>query len=854
MSIFAAARKACVGALLLAFIASTPSSVTRIGRLPDGTIITPIGQRLRPWGRRVEFDGRPNSIALSPDGRLLAIANITSLDLLNLRTNQRQSYAYVGFRGHTGTGESPQGLAFSPNGTTVYVATQRTMIQRFNVGARVWMAPFVFSGLTYKSGSQPVGSLPAGLALSSDGQRLYAALDAENKLVAQDAFSGRVIGSRMLGIAPVGVFRSGDSLAVLNWGGPIPQRGDTVRPSGSTRQPVAVDASSGIAARGSVSILSLPDLKVRHTVITGRHPFAAVFLTPSLLAVAQANADSVAVIDTSRGIIVSQTRMTLPGDHGWGLEPQALALSPDHRKLFVGLAGANAVARYRITPAHRLIFEGAFPTDWYPGALAALPDGGLAVANLKGIGSLANVSNDSPAGDDMPVCGARDGNGPTGLPGGHDAHMFRGSIGIVNPKELSAIGTGSTSRTVALSRQESSANAGAAFPHLRHVFFIVRENRSYDQVFGDLPQGNGDSRLTNFPRRITPNAHSLAEQYILLDNFYSSGTQSGDGHQWIVESATTDYIERSFPAWARSYPKSGDDPLAYAGSGFIWENALRHGLTVRDYGEFAVDRVLPRSAVWSDFWKSRGSHAAARASVYAHSEIPDLDPYVDHRFGGFDLRIPDQLRADEFTADLSRYERAGRVPNLVLMLLGDDHTSGFDPKFPQPCSMVADNDLALGRIVQYISHSSFWKDSLILVTEDDSQDGLDHVDGHRQVALMIGPYVRRHAVDSHMYNQLSFIRTLEAVLGLPPMNRFDSSSAIMSDAFVHNPDFTPYDVRAENVALGRMNLATSELRGERRRLAEEMIGVPPDVPDAVSPAVMQRVLWLGPQPARLDAP
>ncbi|MBV9149856.1 MAG: PD40 domain-containing protein [Candidatus Eremiobacteraeota bacterium] len=833
-----------LAALAIVFVAAAAASVTHVGRLADGTIMTPIGQRLSPWGTRVDVAGRPNSLAVSPDGKVLAIANITSLDLLDLAMRGVTSYPYIGANGHTGTGEAPQGLTFSPDGSTIYVATQRTMLQRFDVKRRAWKSPFKFVGLPQaRNEDELVGSLPAGLALSNDGRKLYVALNGANRVLALDASSGRTERIVRLGEAPIGVVRSGSVLAILNWGGAPPTSGQTTRLSGGTAQSVAVDPRSGIAAAGSLSIISLPNLKLQRTIVVGRHPFAGAFVNPGLLAVAEANDDSIALVDIKRGKIVGRSHIALGRGDRWGLQPQALALSRDRHLLFVALAGANAVAKYRITADNRLRFEGAFPTDWYPGALALLPRGSLAVANIKGIGSLASVSNDQPAGDDMPVCGTTDRNGPTQFSSAHDTHMFEGSIGIIGRATLDTVGPSSTARVRELSNP-LDAESSNALPAIRHVFFIVRENRTYDQVFGDLPQGDGDSRFTNFPRAITPNAHALAEQYVLLDNFYSAGTQSGDGHQWLTQAATTDYIERSFPAWARSYPKSGDDPIAYAGSGFIWEDALRRGLTVRDYGEFALNKITPRTAGWADFWKARDA-SKGPARVYAHSEIPDLNPYVDHRFGGFDERIPDQARVDEFIRDLGEYERAGRVPNLILMSLGDDHTAGFDAGFPQPCSMIADNDVALGRIVDHISHSAIWKDSLILVTEDDSQDGFDHVDGHRQVALMIGPYVRRHSVNSHFYNQLSFIRTAEAVLGLPPINRFDAESQVMSDAFATRADLTPYELQPATVALDKMNVPATSLTGERRKLAEELAKLPPDVPDVGRPGLMRRALWLG---------
>ncbi|MBV8807127.1 MAG: YncE family protein, partial [Acidobacteriaceae bacterium] len=258
-------RKISILAAMFAFVAAVHVVLTRVGMLEDGTVLTPIGQRLAPWGARLSIDGRPNSLAVAPDGTMLAVANINSLDLIDLRTRATTSYLYVGANGHTGTGEAPQGLAFSPDGATIYVSTQRTMLQRFDVQKRIWKSPFAFAGLQHSSGGAPVGSLPAGLALSEDGREIYLALNAENQILALDAASGQDYRDVGVGIAPIGVVRSGKTLVVLNWGGSPPNSRQTARTSGDTEVQVAVDSRSGIAAGGSLSILSLPDLKLRRT-------------------------------------------------------------------------------------------------------------------------------------------------------------------------------------------------------------------------------------------------------------------------------------------------------------------------------------------------------------------------------------------------------------------------------------------------------------------------------------------------------------------------------------------------------------------------------------------------------------
>lgn len=828
--------------LALALLAAVKSPLF-VGRQPDGTILNPQGQRLDPVGGRFEFDGRPNSIALSPDARTLAVANTTSLDLIDVATRARFSYPYPGAKGHTGTSASPTGLVWSEDGATLYASTMPTAVQVFSATSRRWLrtidlgkGPYVKS----REGAGYVGSLPAGLALSADGRTLFVAVNIENKIAAVDVASGRFTSSRVTGIAPLAVARRGATLVVVNLGGHLPRAGDTLRTGGFTGTLIPIDPRTGMVGGGTVTLLDATTLAVKGEIQVGRHPNAALFLDDTTLLVTEGNDDAIAVLDLARQEVVKRYPVGLPGDAGWGEEPQALALSADGTRLFVALGGANAVSEYAISPAHDLTFIGALSADWFPGALAAMPDGGVAVANLEGIGSLGVVSNDYPAPDDMPACGRPVSSlGPPAL--ARDAHNFRGSIDFISGAQAAAAGAATTSRAVALAR---AVGAGfAPVPHVDHVFLIVRENRGYDQVFGDMPAGAGDPRFTNFPRFVTPNTHALAESFVLMDNFYSSGVQSGDGHQWIVEAAATGYIERAFPLWMRSYPKLGDDPLAYAGSGFLWQDALRHGKSVRDYGEFVVTDFSPHSATWSDYWRLYQG-LPSRARVVAHSDIPDLQAHIDPRFAGYDTRVPDQVRLAEFLREFHQFERNGNLPNLILMELGDDHTAGFDYGFPKPCSMVAENDQAIGRLVDAISHSRYWKDSLILITEDDSQDGVDHIDGHRQPGLAVGPYVKRHAVVSTLYNQISMVRTAEVALGLPPMNRFDANAAVMSDVFTPTPDLAPFNALHANLALGDMNPKVAQLRGEQRRLAEESARWPiAHIADSAPPGEMAKVIW-----------
>jgi hypothetical protein len=272
----------------------------------------------------------------------------------------------------------------------------------------------------------------------------------------------------------------------------------------------------------------------------------------------------------------------------------------------------------------------------------------------------------------------------------------------------------------------------------RHVIYIIKENRTYDQVFGGMKEGNGEPSLVMFGEEVTPNHHALAREFTLFDNFYCSGVLSADGHSWTDEAYVSDYLERAFGGWTRSYPDDGSDPLAYAQSGFLWDNALRHQKTLRIYGEF-VDTAYPKDAKFIDYyqdWKS-GKHQLKATSK---SNFKHLEPFTHPNFPWFPLIMPDVARAHLFMEELKEFEKKGHMPNLIMLTLPCDHATGTRPDFPTPRASVADNDLALGQIVEAVSKSKFWPETCIFVVEDDPQDGFDHVDAHRTVALVISPY------------------------------------------------------------------------------------------------------------------
>jgi hypothetical protein len=374
---------------------------------------------------------------------------------------------------------------------------------------------------------------------------------------------------------------------------------------------------------------------------------------------------------------------------------------------------------------------------------------------------------------------------------------------------------------------------------IKHIFYIIKENRSYDQVFGDFTQANGDPTLVQFGREVTPNHHALAEQFVLLDNFYVVGDQSALGHQWTDEAYANDYVHKYGNA-RNNY--AGTNPMAYSPAGFLWEHAGNHGKSVRIYGEFTLSTRKPTGATWTDIYNA-WQQKSGKVVIGGQTRVASVRGIMNPDFPGFDLRITEQWRTDVFLSEFSKYEKNGGLPDLVIMLLPVDHTNGSTPGFPTPRAMVADNDLALGRIVEAISKSRYWKESAILITEDDAQNGLDHVDGHRTVGLVVSPYAKRKVVDSSLYTTISMFRTIEQILGLPPLNQFDLAAEPMFSVFTAQPNTAGYQALPNRIPLDEMNPPLKATRGLQRQLALESMKMDFDEPDAAPEDTLNRIIW-----------
>lgn len=798
----------------------------QVGPQPDGSILVPTNQLLRPAGFQVYMPGRPVDVALILEEQLLLVKNMRSLDLI--RINDRTILQSLQ---NEESGSSFTGLCVSRDNSTIYVtdATERVLVASLDKSEILrWETPILMPkpGI----GGSPV---PGGLVLNAAEDKLFVTLSRSNSLAAVN-LTDNSISEIPVGIAPYDVILSSETKAyVSNWGGRKPVSGESTYNSAGSQ--VLVDPETGIANNGSVSVIDLKRNTSIKEINVGLHP-SGMILSPdhSLLYVACANSDKIYVINTRNDEVVDEISVHANKDIPFGSSPNALTISPDGKYLYVANGTENAICVIETGSSNKI--AGYIPTGWYPGSVIINSQGNqLYVANVKGSGS-RNIKTDK---------------------GGYNSHNHMGSISIIpvpGKSELLRMTdivnlNNSLEKTLIKQSLSDNGRKKVAVPqlpnqvsHFKHVVYIIKENRTYDQVFGDMKQGNGDTSLLHFGREVTPNHHKLAETFVLMDNYYCSGVLSADGHQWTDEAYVTDYLEKFFGGFTRSYPYDGDDALAYASSGFIWDNVLRHGLTFRNYGEFVNAMINPESSTFSDIYNDF-LNGTNKISIKAKANLEQIKPYLCPTYVGFPNKVPDIYRAAEFIKELNEYEKKNDFPNFIIMLLPNDHTSGTRPGMPTPRAAVADNDLALGQIVEAISNSKFWKETCIFVTEDDPQAGLDHVDGHRTVGMVISPYTKREKVVSTYYSQINMVRTMENILGIPPMNQLDQAAESMADCFTETPDFKPYKAELNNIPLDELNPPLQALTGQKLYWAEKSMEQDLDDYDRIDEDVFNRIIW-----------
>ena len=852
-----------------------PTQPTPRRVVPDSGIVV-TNPRISPAGVQSVFDGRVTGVRFAAPGELWVAVPGSAF---HLSWADNRVIARGDLPGRSGV----QGVVVDPVTSRALVTSvgrlrdttaswripgtapltssgEIAQIRAFPASASTTVAPALSSGAL---GDYMAGAPAVARRAGADGHRVVVVpLPANDALAVLDADRGSPLRMVAMGVAPIAAVLSADGATayVTVLGGAKPRAGDrSARECCDPRaEAVRIDAR-GLAMPGAVMRVDVAKGRLGRTISVGLHPTGIVWDdTRALLYVANGNSDVITVIDTQNDSVMATIRVAPFRERQTGLAPTAVALSPDGRTLFVALGGVNAVAMYDVSARARASFLGLIPTGWYPTSLDVSADGRhLAVGALLGVGS---------------------GTGREQGKTGRYVHANRGSVNVIPvpaSRELLAYTAAVAQNnrlTLASSPGPSDVELAARrsavarpIPRrpgepstIEHVVFIVRENRTYDQVLSDLDRGARDPSLLMYGRDVTPNTHALAEEFVVLDHFFASGGNSADGHQWLTQANETEY-----PLWplyfGRTYPSEGNDPLTYSSGGFLWQSAQEKGKRVVVFGEYAPAASDSIASVRRDLlahWRDSsalgaGHFRALLASRYdTRSAIPSLDQALVREYPGWTQEVPDVVKSEDILDHLREWREAKSMPHLVMIILPSDHTVGTSPGWCTPRACVADNDYALGRIVDGLSHSEFWPKMGIFVVEDDAQNGVDHVDGHRTVALAVSPFTRRHSTDSTFYNQASMVKTIELVLGLPAMSLFDLVAKDMRASFIgpnEQPNLAPYTVRQPQVSIYETNQRVGEITGPgaaaRRRAALRSARMNFSEPDAAPSDALNRILW-----------
>jgi len=759
---------------------ATPSSAAR-PQADDWTLmqawnnqsnLAQTGHLISPAGESIKVKGRVMSMGLAKGGKYLAVKTDSRLTIVDADSFKViKEYPFPNEK----DGGSMHGLAVSPDGSTIYFTGKDKNLYSGTLDDQGVLTTRSIIDLTV---DKKIAPNPLGIALTPDGGTAVVALAVANQAAVVDLAAGKMVAHIPVGVCPYGVAVSPDGRTafVSNFGGRRAGKGDKTEVSVGTE--VAVDERC-VALRGTVSVIDLGTQKVVAEIVTRIHP-EAMALSPDgrLLYVVDASGDGIAVIDMARRKIVDTLDTKPRPDLPYGSLTNGLAISADGKTLFAANAGNNAIAL--LNPARPSDPPyGFIPAGGFPGCVVVRGKE-LFIGNVLGYyGDLQKVT--------LPAT-------PEAL--GKMTETARQSFHLA---EILRAQAKAQSRVAPKPVPDKVGEPSS----IMHVVYIIKENKKFDQVLGDIGRGNCEPKFCEFPRATTPNTHALADQFVLLDNYYCNGVLSCDGHQWAIQGLTSPIREKDWGNRHITYD-FGVDPLCYAGCGFIWDHLLRRGISFRNFGEFDFP-IKVKGSRWTDFydtWKNKSDKAEFK-SKYA---VETLRRYSDPRFPGWELAIPDQVRADAFLTALAEFEKAKKMPEFIIIYLPNDHTRHAAKGWPTPRAYVADNDLALGRVIEGLSKSRFWKDMVVFANEDDPQTGADHVDGHRSFCLVAGPYVKRGGpVISRFYNQSSVLHTICCIFGVPPMNQVVAMSPVMTDCFQDTPDTTPYACLPATVPIDELN-------------------------------------------------
>lgn len=829
-----------------------------------GTVLLPNQWLLKPVGRQIALGDFPVNIAVAPDGKFAAVLHSGYGDqeivVLSLKSNS------VAILSRVPVNESFYGLAFSPDGKRLYCS---------GAGDEV-VHEFKFEGgyLTWQRGlklrDKNVRGIPAGVALGAGGRKLFVA-NLLGQSVSQVEVDGTPTSTSSNAYWPETVFSTNapvyhpaNSTATADEAA-ITKRTEAALEDSLSNLPYpygcVVDEKRGrlyvsFWAQACVGVIDLNTGELVTRWATEEHPNEMLLSKSGRhLFVANANRNSVSVIDAETGRTIETLVATLLPDSPPGNTPNSLALSPDEKHLFVANANINTVAVFDVSTPGKSASLGFIPVGWYPTSVRVTPDGRkLLVANGKGSMSKSNRNGPMP-GREPPatvreyIAGLMQGTfSVIDLPAGEKFHTqlktwtARAYSCVPSVRQERGLQAGSIPEgEEGEEGEESSSPAGGTMKRpegrapnpiprklgekspIKYVFYIIKENRTYDQVLGDMPEGNGDPTLCLFGEKVTPNHHAIAREFVLLDNFYVDGEVSADGHEWTMGAYASDFVEKSWPLSyghnahkKYSYPAEGNFPIATPAGGYLWDRAREAGVSYRSYGEFIAN--------------------GKKETDPGKTKVKALEGHFDPWYRSFDMDYMDVRRADRFISELKRFEREGGMPQLNILRIGNDHTSGTASNKFTPIAAVGDNDLAFGMIVEAISRSKFWAESAIFVVEDDAQNGSDHVDAHRTIAFAISPYIKRRSVDSTMYSTSSMLRTMELILGLKPMSQFDAAALPLFNSFTGKPDLAPYKLRPAQVDLSARN-------GPRAPGARRSAMMDFSKEDAADDLALNEVIW-----------
>jgi len=774
---------------LLIFTGSLILHGQTLKEIEAGRVSLPNGWHLTAVGDMLPLGDLPLNIALSPDKKLAAVTNNGQSDQsIQLIDVKRQKVLHT-----VPIGKAWLGLAFSGDGQSLYASGGNdNMIIRYSViRKKLTAADTIRLGKPW-----PVKISVAGLTVDDKNNRLYAVTREDNSLYVIDLKSKKVSSKHDLGGEGYTCILSNDAriLYISCWG------------------------------CDRVILFDTNLQKITGSVPAGDNP-NDLCISPDdrLLYVANANDNNGSVIDTRKMSVIETLNTALYPAAPAGSTTNSVALSPDGKTLYIANADNNCLAIFDVSIPGSGRSKGFIPTGWYPTCVRTAKNR-ILVSNGKGLSSMANPYGPNPnrKGDTVIY---HEGGREQKIKVQYIAGLFRGKLGILkipDEKQMDIYTQAVYNNTPYNKAKESLAEGmeGNPIPRkssdvspIRYVFYIIKENRTYDQVLGDMPEGNGDPSLVLFGEKVTPNHHALAREFVLLDNFYVNGEVSADGHNWTMGAYATDYLEKTWPTSyggrGGTYAGEGGRTIANNKNGFLWDYCKRQGISYRSYGEFIS-----------------GNKA----------NIPVLKDHFCNYFTGWDMSVSDTIRFHQWKRDFDSLYAIKAVPRLNTIRFINDHTEGLRLGRSTPTALVADNDLAVGLFIDYLSHSPLWKESLVVIVEDDAQNGPDHVDAHRSLAFLAGGYVKKGFVDHTAYTTASLLRTIELILGLPPMSQYDAAATPLWRCMNNVPDHPPFSVRPSLVDLNEKNHAENEWQRKSEQFDFTM-------EDSVNDADFNEVIW-----------